>query len=375
MSESPFEHPGLAAIDERASLLREVGLRVEADPTDWRPLWEDELLRAITLMEVPAPWNPMPNCGGRFGPAPMLYPLQVAIAERIARHDASCVLAMPTPTMAGHAIATLGDAAQREAYFSRYLGTPRRSFFAVTEPTVGSDATAGESALSGDGTRLTVRKRLVGSAAQADMGLVFARGPGGRGHRLVLADGPVIAQLRIERLPTVGLAGADLTAIEGDDVEVPEGAILGTGPGRGLRDGFHTMNAVFDRYRPVVAALAAGTARGLLDALAAAGAAPRRTEALRMAHAAVLDRLAAVAAAYERGAPRGHETSALKLAAVGLLDETVALVFAALPPADLFGLPGLLKRCRDARAFEYMEGTSNVHRLQAHRCALAGVPA
>lgn len=371
----PFEHSGLAAIDERAPMLRDVGARVEANPEDWRPLWEDDLIRSITLMEVPAPWNPRPNCGGWFGPSPMLYPLQIAIAERIARADASCVLAMPTPTMAGHAVATLGNEAQKAAYFSRYEGTPRRSFFAVTEPSVGSDATGGESAVSDDGARLTVRKKLVGSAAQADFGLVFARASGGRGHCLVTAGASVIAQLSIERLPMSGLAGADLTAIEGDDVALPEGAVLGHGLRRGLRDGFHAMNAVFERYRPVVAALAAGTARGLLDDLAAAGVPPARIEPLVVAHAAVLDRLSAVAAAYERSTPRAHETSALKLAAIGLLEEAVALVFAALPPAELFGRPGLLKRCRDARAFEYMEGTSNVHRLQAYRGVAAGMAA
>jgi diaminopimelate decarboxylase len=366
---SPFNHPALEQIDALGPLLRRVGIDVEADPTDSAALWETPLLRAITLIEVPEPYNPMPNCGDFFGHDPVDYRLQLAIAERIARHDASCVLAMPTPTMSGHAVRVLGNSDQIDTYFRRYKTRPRRSFFAVTEPQVGSDATACRSEITaGPGRRsLTAHKKLVGSALQADIGLIFVRDPSARTHRFVLCDAATTARFQITRLPMHGLAGADLTEMRAEAVPVSDDMILGHGLNRGLRDGFFAMNSVFDRYRPAVSALAIGSARGLIDDMATLGLPAVLIDPLRLRHAVLMDRLEEIAAACEAGQPRLHETSRLKLDAVAFLDEVVAAVFHSLPPGDIAAVPGLLKRTRDAKSYEYMEGTSHVHLLKAFR--------
>lgn len=366
---SPFDHPALAEIDALGPLLRHVGCAVEDDPTDSDALWDTPILRAITLMEVPEAYNPMPNCGDFFGTDPVDYRLQLAIAERISRHDASCVLAMPTPTMSGHAIRVLGNSGQIDSYFRRYRTKPRRSFFAVTEPQVGSDATASRSQITESHGRrsLTAHKKLVGSALQADFGLIFARDPASRTHRFVLCDAATIARLTITRLPMHGLAGADLTEIRAENLPVTDDMILGHGLNRGLRDGFYAMNSVFDRYRPAVSALAIGSARGLIDDMATLGVRRAVLDPLRLRHAVLLDRLEDVAVACDAGQPRVHETSRLKLDAVAFLDQSVATVFHHLPPADIAALAGLLKRTRDAKSYEYMEGTSHVHLLKAFR--------
>lgn len=367
---SVFNHPMLDELDALAPLFHDIGKRVERDPEDWAPLWDNELLRAITLMEVPDPWNPMPNCGGFFGSEPMVYGLLIAIAERMARHDANCVLALPTPTMAGFAVQVLGNAEQNDLYFRRYsAGKPGRSFFAITEPTVGSDATAGRTVLrdTAQGRRMDVEKKLVGAAKQANFGLIFARDERSKSHKMVMADADFIAGLKIERLFHHGLAGADLSQIDGRDIAVPDELILGHGLQRGLRDGFYAMNSVFERYRPVVATLAIGAARGLIDTMAELGVGETVLEPLRIRHLVFLDRLSKVAAAYDHGTPKVHETSSLKLDAVGFLDEAVATVFRAVPSRDIFQHPTLIKRCRDAKSYEYMEGTSNIHLLQAFR--------
>lgn len=364
-----FDRPAVGDLDHLGPLLQRTGIALEDDPTAWAPLWENDLLRAITLIEVPDPYNPVPNCGGAFGKDPAGYGLQVAIAERIARHDASCVLALPTPTMSGYAIRVLGHPDQIDRYFKRYLKQPKRSFFAITEPQVGSDATAGTSRVADTlgGRRLTGHKKLVGSAAQADFGLIFARDDRTNSHKLVMCDSAAIAQMQITRLPMQGLAGADFTEIIVDDLPVTEQMILGHGLNRGLRDGFFAMNSVFDRYRPVVSALAIGSARGLLDTLLALGVARSRLEAWLLRHAVCLDRLSEIADAYEAGKPKVHETSRLKLDAIAFLDDVVSLVFRVLPVLDIVQTPGLLKRCRDAKSYEYMEGTSHVHLLKAFR--------
>lgn len=364
-----FEHPALGELDDLGPLLQRVGIALEDDPTAWAGLWENDLLRAITLIEVPDAYNPVPNCAGAFGRDVVGYGLQMAIAERIARHDASCILALPTPTMSGYAIKVLGHADQIDRYFQRYAIAPQRSFFAITEPQVGSDATAGTSTVSDGpgGRRLRAHKKLVGSAAQADFGLIFARDARSNSHKMVVCDALAIAGMHITRLPMQGLAGADLTEIVVDDLPVSDEMILGHGLNRGLRDGFFAMNSVFDRYRPVVSALAIGSARGLLDCLRAIGVAPQRLAAGFLRHAVFLDRLSEIALAYEAGTPRVHETSRLKLDAVAFLDDVVGAVFRLLPVADIVQSPGLLKRCRDAKAYEYMEGTSHVHLLKAFR--------
>ena len=171
-----FENPLLPQIDDLAPLLNEVGLRLVEDPTDWAPLMRNDLLRAITYMEVPDAYNDLPNCGGFFGPRTVDYALHMAIAERVSRHDASCVLAMPTPSMPGYAIKVLGTQTQQDAIFGRYAGTPGRSIIGITEPTVGSDATAGVSQISegATGAVLNAHKKLVGGAKQGEFGLVFA---------------------------------------------------------------------------------------------------------------------------------------------------------------------------------------------------------
>lgn len=366
---SIFDHPALAEIDALADLFADVGVRVEADPTNWRALWDNELVRAITLMEVPEPYNPAPNCGGLFGLRRVDYPVQVAVAERIARYDASCVLALPTPTMSGYAISVLGNSNQKEAYFTRYMNTPSRSFFAITEPMVGSDATAGTSTIKDQGGArvLNAHKKLVGSAKQADFGLIFAHDQQSNSHKMVVADAETIAHLKITRLPSHGLAGADLTEIEVANLPIADEMILGHGLNRGLRDGFYAMNNVFERYRPIVATLAIGSARGLLDTMTAIGVNPAKLDALMVRHHAFLARLCVIADAYETGQQKVHETSRLKLDAVRFLDDVVSCVFREVPATDLFQHPNLLKRCRDAKSYEYMEGTSNIHLLQAYR--------
>lgn len=370
---SPFNHPALSEIDALAPLLRQVGMALEENPTDSAALWENPLLRAITLIEVPEAYNPLPNCAGVFGSDPIDYRMQLAIAERIARYDASCVLALPTPTMSGHAIRVLGNAEQIDTYFRRYQTQPRRSFFAVTEPQVGSDATACRSQLiEREGQRfLTAHKKLVGSALQSDIGLIFVRHSSTNVHRFVLCDAAVITQLQITRLPMHGLAGADLTEILADAVPVREEMILGHGLNRGLRDGFFAMNSVFDRYRPAVAALAIGTARGLIDDMVSLAVRPSRVDPLSLRHAVLLERLEEVAAACDAGQVRAHETSRLKLDAVAFLDEVVAVLFHVLTPTNIMSVPGLMKRTRDAKSYEYMEGTSHVHLLKAFRSLAA----
>ncbi len=367
---NPFAHPALNEIDEIAPLLHSVGAKLEENPEAWGPLWENDLMRALALIEVPEAYSEIPDCGHRFGSGPVSYLQLLAVSERLARHDPNCILALPTPGMGGFAFSVLGNPDQTRMFFERYSEPrPKRNFFAITEPDVGSDATNGSSVVIGatEGLRLSARKKIVGSIPQADLGLVFVKDQRSRSHKLVIADAAILSQMKIGRLEMTGLRGADLGELQVENLAIPEEAILGHGLSRGLRDGFFAMNEVFERYRPMVITMAAGVTRGILDDLAECGVARRHLDHAFIRHSVLLERITQIGTAYQKGTKKVHETSRLKLEAIGFLDDVVQLAFAEMPSSDIAQHARLLKRCRDARAFEYMEGTTNIHILQAFR--------
>ncbi len=61
-----------------------------------------------------------------------------------------------------------------------------------------------------------------------------------------------------------------------------------------------------------------------------------------------------------------------KIEAIRLVEEITADAFAAFGPKVIFEHPYLEKWYRDARAFEYMEGTSMIHSMQVNQAYLKG---
>jgi diaminopimelate decarboxylase len=357
----PFNHPALEEIDAIAPDLYRFGVRLEQDPEDWADLWGVELMRALTLIEVPREYSAIPDCGGRFGPGGVSYLQLLGVSERISRHDPNCILALPTPGLGGFAFSVLGTPPQRRMFFERYAADrPPRNFFAITEPSVGSDATHGESRIDAGpgGLRLTAHKKLVGSMPQSDLGVIFVRDERTKSHKLVIADRAMLGRMT---------RGADLGELHAEDLQIDEASILGHGVERGLRDGFFAMSRVFERYRPMVITMAVGVARGILDDLAGCGVARRHLDHAYVRYRTMLARIIDIGGALEEGRPKGHETSRLMVEAVAFLDDAMQLAFAHLPATDIVQHARLLKRCRDARSFEYMEGTTNIHLIQAFR--------
>lgn len=355
-------------VDDIADVIAIEGEKLEEDPTAWGTLFDQELLRALTLMEVPEPYNPMPNCNGLFGKDPVDYSIQIFLAERVSRYDAGVILAMPTPSMPGHAVNVLGNDAQKEAFFGRFLQRPKRSFFAVTEPQVGSDATAGTSRIYTENGRLLLgaHKKLVGGGAQADYGLIFVQNADqNNAHKLVICDAHRIGDLDIKRLPMHGLAAADLSEIIAENVEINPKDILGHGVPVGLRDGFFAMNRVFERYRPIVCAQAIGNARGILDMMKRIGVSDHLIQPYLIRHKVFLARLDQIANTYLSSGLTQHETSYLKHDAINFSNDVVQAAVRYIPSTDLFQTPRLLKKLRDAKGYEYMEGTSNIHLIQS----------
>jgi diaminopimelate decarboxylase len=372
-----FDHPCLARLDALHPLLVATGARLETDPGAWHDLWTDPLLRALTLIGVPARHNCFPIGLAGLDLDGCSYALQIAMIERIARADASCILALQGPSLSGGVVQKMGTPDQIERFFCGYQRCPQGTFFAVTEPAGGSDPLQGTSHLCDKaGTLLlNAHKMLVGNVARAAIGLLFARDERSGRPVLVMIDCERHARhLSIERLPTFGLHGADLCRLVVEDLPVEPEMILGDGK-PSLQDGFVAINDVFERNRPIVAALALGTGRGILDHLSAAmhGLEPQLAD-LRLRHAALLRRLDSVLGAYEAGRPKTQDISLVKLQAVAFAEQVVERAFSLDCSAHLMMDPVLRRKTRDAKAFEYMEGTTNIHVLNAFRSYVSGVP-
>ncbi|QBF29666.1 acyl-CoA dehydrogenase family protein [Thalassococcus sp. S3] len=376
---APFDHPALDRLSGLRPLFEMTGNRLETDPGAWADLWANPTVRALTTIGVPDDYNGFPLSQTDLGIEDCPHALHVALVERLARFDPSCILALPGPSLSGGAVLAAGNPAQIERFFAPYRTGPQGTFFAVTEPDVGSDASNGSTVVreAADGSMtLSGTKMLVGGIARARIGLVFARmETTGRAALVMIEPQEVADYISIERLPTNGLCGADLCRLEMHDVPVTNDMLLGAASSGGgsLRDGFMAINGVFERYRPVVAALALGNARGILDRLEKASACGGFAD-MQTRYTALLNRLARVLEDYANGRPRSHRISELKFQAIAFSDELVMRVAAEAPGAMLSDTL-LRRKMRDAKAFEYMEGTSNIHLLNAFRAYVAEVPA
>jgi alkylation response protein AidB-like acyl-CoA dehydrogenase len=295
----------------------------------------------------------------------------VIVLERFAYGDPNVILACPGPSLSGGTVRALADPAQLDRYFGRLAAAPTHTFFGLTEPDKGSAATELSTTLTpapdGDGWLLNGEKRYIGNGARAQSGVVFARRtPGLWGVEAVLVD-TASPGLSAGLLPTLGMRGARISWMRFADVRVPARDLLGAHL-RPSRRGLHGALAGLYRFRPGIAAMALGCAQAACDYLCLQRPNLPQQGAARLAD--LLDRIAAVrrlvysvAAALDRGVVDPHRIGAVKAQAAHLGEEATSLAVELLGPASLLDHPWLEKTHRDVRAFELMEGTTNLHRL------------
>ncbi|MYU20921.1 acyl-CoA dehydrogenase [Streptomyces sp. SID8352] len=358
-------------VREAAAGLRPVGLELDRDPTAvdrWLDLPAVDLMRRST---VPSEYLAAPL---RIGP--YTYDMRSCLEhtltiEELSYGDAGFMLACPGPLMSGVAVDALGDDKQRHAYYERLAGPgPVWTFFGLTEPDKGSAAAELRTELrpDGDGFRLHGAKRYVGNAAFAQLGVVFCRrAPGPLGIEAVLVD-TADPGYRAELIPTVGLRGARISAITLDGVRVEREHVLGHDTLKPSRRGLVGAIRTLQRFRPVLAGTALGLTRAVLDHVRVrrpglAGAARHRLEDLQDRLAAARHRNHAVAAAIDAGTVRADRVAGIKTRAAELAEAATLAAAELLGPAALLEDPWLEKAYRDARAFEFMEGTGHIQRL------------
>jgi alkylation response protein AidB-like acyl-CoA dehydrogenase len=358
-----------------ADLLRPTVLTVDRDPS-LAPTLLDSGLPWRQLMGLPAEYNPEPLrvCG-----RPVYLDTaveQVIVLEELARVDAGAVLAQPGPSMSGFVVSELADRAQYERYFSRLADQPTWTFFGMTEPNHGSDPAGMSTAVRTDGAGgylLSGTKRFVGNGARAGIGVVFARrrpGPLGIGAVLLETDRPGFTGIGLD---TLGLRALQLSELRMQDVPLTDDDLLGKDR-PATQQGMWAAVRTFNRYRPVVSSLALGVAQAAYDYAVTHGpgrAADRLAgypDRLRGTRALVL----AAARSADRDPADGTLASAAKIRATQLAEQVTLAAVDCFGPGARWDHPLLDKYARDARAFEFMEGTSTIQRLNLAQGYLQG---
>jgi acyl-CoA dehydrogenase len=355
----------------QAADLRPHALAVDRDPATMATLLDLPAVRLSARMQIPASYNPAPLVLGseRFYLTSALE--RTVFCEAVAWADLGIMLALPGASMCGVLVDAIGDDQQKEWFYGRLLDRPTWTFFALTEPSGGSDAGAMRTRLreapGRDEPVLDGAKRYVSNAVRASLGAVFFRGrpgPLGVGAALVETSAPGFSVTAID---TMAVRGAQLGAITLDSVPVAPDRILGRHLSP-VRRGTLGWMRTFNLLRPGVASMAVGLAQAAHDYVVASRRTLHRHERARLDQ--LSQRIESVrqltrqaAAAVDHDPSNGHLGSAAKRSASILADQAARQALTYFGPGARLEHPLLDKLARDASALEFMEGTSNIQRL------------
>ncbi|MBO1910205.1 acyl-CoA dehydrogenase family protein, partial [Microvirga sp. 3-52] len=294
---------------------------------------------------------------------------RVIALEILAYGDVGVLLASPGPSLSGQVIMDLGNDEQQERYYSTILKDDRWTFFAMSEPTKGSDASNIKTNLSkkGDYYVLNGEKKYIGNGTRGKIGVVFVKssdGPLGISSILMKSNKKGFNALPLE---TLGLKAAGLSHLHFNEVVIEPKDLLGSHLSptrRGLWGAIQTFN----RMRPGVAALGLGIAQATLDyildnrsnyTLDENKVIEQYKDDIKMVRALI--RTAAVQ--LEKDPSNGYMASMAKIKAIELVEGITEYALYLFAPHALLTHPFLNKWFRDARGLEFMEGTSNIQKL------------
>ncbi|MDG4773649.1 acyl-CoA dehydrogenase family protein [Solwaraspora sp. WMMD792] len=359
--------------------LRAIGQRLDRDPDAITEFLDEPEVRFPVQGMLPPPYRST----GEF-PAPLVEASstvlgQVVATEQVAYGDPNVILASPGPSLSGGVVQALADEQQRQRYFGRLTAAPTHTFFALTEPAKGSAAAELETTLApapDGGWLLNGVKCYIGNGARAQIGVVFCRrAPGPWGIEAVLLDTSAPG-FSGELLPTVGLRGARISRLRFQDVVVAPEDLLGAHRSPSRR-GLYGATYILYRFRPGIAAMAIGCAQAACDYLRTHRSTLARWDRHRLD--GILDRVAAVrhrtyavAAGIDAGVVDVAGIGAVKARAARIAEDATRLVAELLGPACLIEHPWVEKTYRDVRAFELMEGTTNLHAMAVFQSLLRG---
>ncbi|WP_153976731.1 acyl-CoA dehydrogenase family protein [Paenibacillus xylanilyticus] len=363
-----------------AAELREIGLVIDREPERINEFTNLESIRTINRMMIPPEYGgePIVTVGQEryYG----LSCLERVIAiEQLSAGDAGVFLGSPGPSMSSVIISALADPQQKERYYSHFLKGTAWSFFALTEPEKGSDATEIGTRISRNGEgrlELNGQKFYIGNGHRASIGLVFAqtnRTP--LGIQIALVD-KSISGFTAKPLDTMGVRGVQLSHLTFDACQLEEHDIIGrhlSPTKRGLWGALQT----FHRMRPGVAALALGVAQAAFDYVREQRSFFKEREQLELEQIemrlhALRSMIRSAAAEIDADVQKGYLASLSKIRAGALAEEATELALDLMGPGSMHEHPLLNKWYRDARAFEFMEGTTSIQKINVFQAYANG---
>ncbi|MDH4874733.1 acyl-CoA dehydrogenase family protein [Pseudomonas sp. BN515] len=292
--------------------------------------------------------------------------------------DVGLPLAMPRQGLGNAAIAAVAN----EEQLVRFRGT--WAAMAITEPGCGSDSAAIRTTAVKDGDHyvLNGEKIFVTSGERADAVVVWASLDRSLGRAaiksFVVEKGtPGMSVTRLEK--KLGIKASDTASISFNDCRVPAANLLGNAE-IDVQKGFAGVMETFDNTRPLVAGMAVGVAKAVLDRtrelLAKAGCRfDYRKPLLAVSHAeASLYRLEAeweaarlltLKAAWmaDNRLPNSKEASIAK-AKAGRVANEITLKCVELAGALGYGEDELLEKwARDSKILDIFEGTQQIQLL------------
>lgn len=313
------------------------------------------------------------NCVPGDGPLTPA-PVQGRLFEEIGRGSLSLVSVLTVHAMAVHALGRWGTHAQQAVWLPALLKGEKLGAFALSEPTIGSDARNVRARLQpdGDGWRLDGRKKWISGAQLADVFIIIARVEEQTAAVIVPREtlGLKIRPIR----GMLGFRGAMLAELEFDNVRLPAESLLGA-VGMGFS---HVAGSSLDLGRFHIASGATGLIRACLEASFAYARERVQFETALDQHQLIRGMLANMATSYK--AARALCAHAAELREEGdpasIAETTVAKYFAstaasraASDAVQIHGANGcsedypVQRYFRDARITEIIEGTNQMQQL------------
>lgn len=348
---------------EAAADLRSRALAVDADPDDMAPHLESTTLAMVRAASTPKRFRTAADSPIDDGYNDSCLSRAVASLE-LAWGDAGVLTANTGPALAGIAVDTLGSEGQQAQFYDAIADGRTWTFFAMTEPARGSDATAIDTRLDrvADGYLLQGAKRYVGNASRGGIGVVFGR----TGRSALTIRGALVRcpapGYAAEPLAMMGLRGARISQVDLDGVHVPEAMVLGAHLPASRR-GIWGASRTFNIMRVQIAAMALGVAFAIRDVVRDERPGWDGHELISARLRAARALLYTAAAKVDLSPDDRRAPSVVKLHATDLAVRVGRWAATALGPGSLLEHPLLEKWCRDVYAFEFMDGTSNILRL------------
>nr|AKC92665.1 putative acyl-CoA dehydrogenase [Amycolatopsis sp. SANK 60206] len=344
--------------------LRSFALALDADPLDRTPLEASSALELLRAIATPSRFR-----DHDVPPFTRLYTesclARTVTNVELARGDAGVMNACATPGLAGLTVDVLGSEAQQELFYGELAGNRLGSFFGMTEPMHGTDATAMRTRLDADpctSLRLRGVKHYVANATRGGIGVVFARtGANTLSIRAVLLhrDAPGFACRTLDML---GLRGACIGEMSFDAVPIERDLVLGNHLPASRR-GIWGVSRTFNVMRLQIAAQAVGVALAIRDYVCAERPGWDGHELVSARLDAARELVYDCAIEVDQHPDNRQAPSIGKAHTTTLAVEVSRWAESVLGPGCLLANPLLEKWCRDVYAFEFMDGTSNFLRL------------